>query len=719
MSRATAVNGQELPRIDFVPEAVLCPSCGGPVRVVKSKRRTIASVVYGAFEAREIRRRCETSTCPPIISDELRNLAPPGQRYAYDLVVDVGLARYLAGRQRDEIRRRLVDEHGIEISAGAISTLCDRFLLYLERLHVSRAGALCEAQQGGYPLHIDATCESGRGGLFACIDGWRGWVLWAGRVPSESTEYLSPLVEQAVALFGTPLAVVRDMGDGMAGAVKGLRQSGTPDLICHYHFLRAVGVRLFADHYRQLREFVRLEKIRTDLFALLRDLRRYSPYQKIKGPYGFGRLRENVKTLAFWVLDGDGCSDNAFPFALPYLELVRRCRKVQSRVEQWVPRPRSRPERQAVKHLQKIVARFSREQQLVTVIQELEERWAAFSELRDVLRLSKADLPGGHTRFSQPDLPAFELLRLEQIEEAVEQYQTELQDRLPVVDRDLSRPSSTPGIILSYLRRYGDKLFGHPARLDQHGRIIAVVDRTNNVAEHFFAREKQQLRRRLGRAHLARDLEHQPAQVALVANLRSPEYVRVLCGSIENLPAAFASVDMKRDTKDGMRISRDNPKMDLRRRVRALLEENVPPTLQHEAAVTPAPNINNHDEVSEGEEPTLRTAERRQSRSPRAHQPPPTNGAIGRDPRLPPAGSTLERWYKGRAYFVRVLDDGFVWGSSDYEALSSVARAITKNTYDGYQFFALTIPWVQRAPQIRGRRLNRTTLIDLTNPTEI
>jgi len=207
-----------------------------------------------------------------------------------------------------------------------------------------------------------------------------------------------------------------------------------------------------------------------------------------------------------------------------------------------------------------------------------------------------------------------------------------------------------------------------------------------------------------------------------VANLRFPEYVRVLCGSIENLPAAFAAVDMKRDTKSGMRISRDNPKMDLRRRVRALLEGKVPPPIEQEAAETPAhttPQNHNDGAVSEKEQTTLHTAERRQSRSPRAHQPPPTNGAIGRDPRLPPAGSTLERWYKGRAYFVRVLDDGFVWGSSDYEALSSVARAITRNTYDGYKFFALTLPWEQRAPQIRGRRLNQTTLIDLANPTEI
>ena len=67
-----------------------------------------------------------------------------------------------------------------------------------------------------------------------------------------------------------------------------------------------------------------------------------------------------------------------------------------------------------------------------------------------------------------------------------------------------------------------------------------MVERTNNVAEHFFGQQKQC--RRLGRAQVGRDLEDQPAHAALVANLTRADYVRVLCGSLENLPAAFAAL---------------------------------------------------------------------------------------------------------------------------------------------------------------------------------
>jgi len=94
------------------------------------------------------------------------------------------------------------------------------------------------------------------------------------------------------------------------------------------------------------------------------------------------------------------------------------------------------------------------------------------------------------------------------------------------------------------------------------------------VPEHFFGAEKRKLRRRLGRAHLGRDLEDQPAQAALVANLQHPEYVRVLCGSLDNLPSAFAELDeqaLERTTP----LSRNNRDSVLLRRVRTLVKNEA------------------------------------------------------------------------------------------------------------------------------------------------
>jgi hypothetical protein len=101
-------------------------------------------------------------------SDELSHLVKPHQRYAYDLIVHVGLARYLRGKQREEIRAELYQDRGVTLCDGSMSNLCDRFLVYFAALHLARVPELRRAMREGYPLHLDATCEYGKGGLFVC-----------------------------------------------------------------------------------------------------------------------------------------------------------------------------------------------------------------------------------------------------------------------------------------------------------------------------------------------------------------------------------------------------------------------------------------------------------------------------------------------------------------------------------------------------------------------
>ena len=90
----------------------------------------------------------------------------------------------------------------------------------------------------------------------------------------------------------------------------------------------------------------------------------------------------------------------------------------------------------------------------------------------------------------------------------------------------------------------------------------------------YFGAEKRKLRRRLGRAHLGRDLEDQPAQAALVANLQHPEYVRVVCGSLDNLATAFAELD-EQALEQTTPLSRNNRDSALLRRVRILVKNEA------------------------------------------------------------------------------------------------------------------------------------------------
>lgn len=511
-------------------------------------------------------KECRVDASHPVAySAALAQIVKPRQRSAYDLIVHAGLARYLKDKQRKEIRAEL----HVEISDGTISNLCDRFLTYLEALHLLRTPDLRAMQKDGYPLHLDATNDRGKGGLFVGRDGWRKWVLVAGKIPSEHEDHIRPLVDKITALFGDPIATVRDLGTGMANAVAPLRERGVPDFVCHCHFAGAVGKKLFDDLYSLLRSILRQSKVRSGMRELLRELRRHRKSGSYRGRFGPGRVREDLLALVHWLLEGDGKKSPRYPFRLPHLEYFHRCLQAIQQAERWVPCPRTEAERHAIRHLGSLVTRLRRDKQFADVAGRLEKGWQAFCELRDVLRLTDAELPSGETRCQQVALPALEIERLQVIEETTKKYHEELRRR--VGTQANSRPRTPDAVILKYLDCYGDHLFGHPVRRDEQGLVLSVVQRTNNDPEHFFCREKQHLRRRLGRAHLGRDLEDQPAQAALAANLRDPEYVRILCGSLDNLPAAFANLDGDALDK-ATPLDRENRDSDLRRRVQSLLE---------------------------------------------------------------------------------------------------------------------------------------------------
>ena len=524
---------------------------------------------------REMLKQCTANPTHPVMhSEALARIVRPRQRYAYDLIVQVGLARYLRNKQREEIRAELLQQRGINLSNGSISNLCDRFLSYFEALHLIRAPYLRAAieKQGGYPLHLDATNDHGKGGLFVCMDGFRGWVLVSGKIPSEHEDHLRPLVEKTVSLFGHPLSTMRDLMKAGPRTVASIRESGKPDLVCHYHFLGAVGKKLFDGSYSTLRDMLKQSKLRSDCYQLLRELRRPRKSANDESRLDSGRVRDDLLALIYWILEGDGKKKPRYPFTLPLLEFFHRCRQAMRLAERWVPVPRTLPEQRALQHLGVLMARVEEEKQFVEVAGQLEKSWQAFCELRDVLRLTNAELPIPGTRVRPREAPAVEYERLQAIEEATEKYLQRLRCR--VGDQDKRKHLTPDAVILKYAQSYGDHLFGHPVICNDDGEIIAVAERTNYIAEHFFSVEKQGLRRRLGKAQLGRDLEDQPPQAALVANLRHDEYIRILCGSLENLENAFAELDQKA-LDDTTPLSRENRVSNLRRRVRALLEHEV------------------------------------------------------------------------------------------------------------------------------------------------
>ncbi|MBI4870221.1 MAG: hypothetical protein HY814_01490 [Candidatus Riflebacteria bacterium] len=488
-----------------------------------------------------------------------------GAIFGYDVEVFDGLDRHLRHRQRLETQGTLRERYGVSMSTGEISILQHRFLEHFESLHRCRTPALraALAADGGYPLHIDATGEDGRGTLLAAYSGWRGWVFGAWKLATERSDLILPRLHEVVEDFGLPCGIVRDLGKAVIAACEELAsdlKADFPILSCHRHLLADIGKDLLAKLHDKLRGLFRQSSIRPELRALCRDLGRRvgeelpvlrdSVCTWAEAPGGHRLPAGNtglavVRALAQWALDyaQDGHRGD-FPFEQPYLDLYLRCRKLRRACDAYLrSSPESMPVRQTLGRLARILEPVVAERVFEVAATKLADRAALLDELRETLRITR----DGRPMTSADIIPVQQATaELTDIQSSIEALSQSLRNRRP--QRGPAEDTREAiDLVLEHLDRHGDSLWGHvvllPAEL---GGGVRIIPRTNNVEESFWHRMKHDQRRRSGRKILTRDFEALPAAAALVYNLNCPDYVELLCGSIKRLPSAFAQLDQRR-----------------------------------------------------------------------------------------------------------------------------------------------------------------------------
>ena len=537
--------------------AETCAGCGGRTRVQKTRVRAGVTMAHGrvriGLKVRVCRARCQTKTARG--STDLSALFPARATFGYDVIVRVGLERFVHYRQRHEIRAALADD-GVELSDAQISLLGRKFLGYLEALHRARAPALraALAADGGWPMHVDATGEDGRGTLLVVYAGWRGWVLGAWKVPTERADVILPRLKQIAVRFGAPCAIMRDLGRAVTEATATFAAGHAPAihiLACHMHFLRDVGKDLMRKAHDEMRGRVRHFKLLPKLRALARGLGRKlgaalpqarraveqwmlqhdRSHRLPDGNHGLAVVR----ALAQWGLDfpHDGL-DQGFPFDVPMLDLYDRAIEVLAALDAFLrTAPNDLTVRKAAERLHRILRPVHCEVPFERIACELRTRRALFLELRNALRLgTKPD------HLTRP--PAEPKVDIELVRDAVVALTASLRARRPA--RGPAKETRRGiDIVLQHLDRHAHSLWGHAIRLPDG--TTRPVDRTNNKLEGFFHGLKHDERRRSGRRILTNDLENLPPAATLARNLTRPDYVETLCGSLANLPAAFAKLD--------------------------------------------------------------------------------------------------------------------------------------------------------------------------------
>jgi hypothetical protein len=344
---------------------------------------------------------------------------------------------------------------------------------------------------------------------------------------------------------------MRDLGRAMTPAINELVSElalSLPVLACHQHFLADVGKDLLETSHAQLRGLFRSTKVRPKLRALVRDLgRKLGPsiadtrtavrqWQSMtRAGYGIPSGDDGlaiVRAIAQWTLDykaeGSGLD---YPFDRPYLDLYERCLTTLRATAAFLRNP---PEDKQVKgpleRLQRCLAPVDCEVPFRQITARLRRRAALFDELRGVLRLATP----------QADETEHDLERMqEKLNELVASLKKRRPERGPA--RDIRQAID---IILKHIDSHGANLWGHAIGLSESaGGGVRLIARTNFLAENFFGQLKHDERRRSGRKNLTKDLEHLPAEAALVYNLEHADYVALMCGSLDRLPEAFAHLD--------------------------------------------------------------------------------------------------------------------------------------------------------------------------------
>ena len=532
----------ETPRLYFHPASKQC-DCGRETTILKTSVKTIATLDVGEFKAVETHTSCKH--CRRVYhSDECRALTPHGGKFGFDVIETIGRALFVHCRNETEVQAELANRN-ITVSSSEISFLGKRFIVYLLLAHHECQEELKQAMQlkGGYILHMDGTCEGDSPNVFSCMDEISNIVLGNRKMPSEDSQYIMPLLQALKVAYGSPIALVHDMGGAILKAVAAVFP-GIPDYICHFHFLRDLGKDLFDVEYRAIRRMTRsynvrakLSKASKQLKAIISDDKALSASlqtyltDKQTGCQGEA-LDPRVKAylLVAWILESDSaCNGLGFPFDQPHLEFYLRLQEAYPSLKQLKTK--------GVPGLPLMtLSRTLRDAALVNMVLRIQEKISIFEALRQSMRIACPENNQGLNDEGSEDIKT--------IKGRVEKF------RYSVKVETLAKNNIGYRKMIKQIDKYWDKLFADPIQVETPaGNITVQPQRTNNLLEQSFRFLKRDGRKKSGQHSLSKTLKGMLADTLLVRNLMNPDYMTILLKGKNDLASRFADIDIQQVRK--------------------------------------------------------------------------------------------------------------------------------------------------------------------------
>ncbi|EQD74330.1 MULE transposase, conserved domain protein, partial [mine drainage metagenome] len=167
-----------------------------------------------------------------------------------------------------------------------------------------------------YVLYLDGTGESGDEIVFMAKDGITRVTMDATNMPSESSDFITPFLQGVKDIFGSPLSVLRDMGNAIKESVSAVFP-GILQIICHYHFVKDLGKNVFSSY-----PDMRASMVATKALAAISEI---TVPEKGDGIVYAEKLW--IAIAAEYVLY-PRTIPSKFPFVLPYFQVLERCMEI-------------------------------------------------------------------------------------------------------------------------------------------------------------------------------------------------------------------------------------------------------------------------------------------------------------------------------------------------------------------------------------------------------
>ena len=538
--------------IHFRPQNNICPRCHETLKVLKTyPGKKAATLAIGNFMGHETVYYCQG--CGHVFhSNELRSLIPENCNFGYDIIVFIGKSLFLQSHNYQEIRLEL-QQRNVWISESEIAFLAKKFVLYLGLIHRSSQNELGKYMHmnGGYILHLDGTCDGGSPHLISVLDGITKIVLDNKKLSSENAPDLISFLEGIKQAYGDPLAVVSDMGKGIALAIREVFNN-VPAFICHFHFLKAIGKNLFGDENDIIRKGLRkhnvrvmlrrtkkrLEKIIVGTTDLLPEVVRGIEHEMLSSECPLSDVPAVAAyTLITWVLDANAESNGfGFPFDWKYLVFYQRLQEVSLRLHQLY-----RIQLQGEWKENKVYSKISHDLLGVmndSVLREaslrMEEKVAVFNRLRKAMRITLPENKRGLN--DSGDLSC----NMKTIEKEVGRFEVWLSKMKGYSEHKEYQK------LLREIGNYREKLFADPIVVTTAtGRMFVQPQRTNNILEQFFRKLMRGYRKKNGFNSVERVIKTMLPDTPLTMNLKNKEYMQIILAGKETLEERFAEIDSK------------------------------------------------------------------------------------------------------------------------------------------------------------------------------